>query len=346
MSSSRISTGGKQRSYKFPKREFECVSPTSPEMAMSMSNLRKLFDEKLTPVTIDLNELKRSVLSQSNKMEEIMNLVTEVDLLKKKQAKLETKLAVSEKQCEELSERVISLETYTRRNNLKFLNVACKTTGSQIENCESLILDLCSAHEVQIEGYEIERAHRIGHKNLESRPIIVKFANSKSKDRVLRAKSTFKQAGIIVVQDFPAEVQSRRKLFSPVITAAFKSQEKYKAKLVVDKLLLNGKMYTINDLDKLPQDINPSNLTTISQDNITAFYTRFSKLSNHYSCTFTVKGVKFSSVEQYLMHSKAVMFGDASKASDIMDTPDPSAAKSLGRKVFGFKADVWKTALL
>lgn len=49
----------------------------------------------------------------------------------------------------------------------------------------------------------------------------------------------------------------------------------------------------------------------------------------------------FSTAEQYMMHSKALLFGDLAIASSILKTNDPKKQKALGRQVKGFNDDVW-----
>ena len=41
-------------------------------------------------------------------------------------------------------------------------------------------------------------------------------------------------------------------------------------------------------------------------------------LSNWYPCRFTVEGVDFSSMEQYMMYKKAVYFGDKAVAAKFL----------------------------
>jgi ribA/ribD-fused uncharacterized protein len=61
---------------------------------------------------------------------------------------------------------------------------------------------------------------------------------------------------------------------------------------------------------------------------------------------FTVDGVAFNTAEQYMMYSKAMLFGDLEKAAEIMATADPREQKRLGREVRGFKAERWEKACL
>lgn len=66
--------------------------------------------------------------------------------------------------------------------------------------------------------------------------------------------------------------------------------------------------------------------------------------SNWYPSKFVFKDVSFSSVEQYLMYQKAILFEDCVVATQIMDTDSPEKIKKLGRKVNGFREDKWASA--
>lgn len=57
---------------------------------------------------------------------------------------------------------------------------------------------------------------------------------------------------------------------------------------------------------------------------------------------FTVDGVEYTCAEQYMMHQKALIFGDTEKAQEIMDAGfNPKKHKELGRQVRGFMKDKW-----
>ncbi len=64
-------------------------------------------------------------------------------------------------------------------------------------------------------------------------------------------------------------------------------------------------------------------------------------LSNWYPSAFTWGGVRFSSMEQYMMYQKAMCFGDKVIASQILDTDDVSKIKELGRLVTGYDENHW-----
>ena len=64
-------------------------------------------------------------------------------------------------------------------------------------------------------------------------------------------------------------------------------------------------------------------------------------LSNWYPSIFTLNGVTFSSMEQYMMYRKAVCFGDDKVAAQILATEDVAEIKALGRLVSGYDENLW-----
>lgn len=64
-------------------------------------------------------------------------------------------------------------------------------------------------------------------------------------------------------------------------------------------------------------------------------------LSNWYMCDFMVDGISFTSMEQYMMYQKAVVFGDKEIAEAILLTSDVSEIKKLGRQVSDYNDTVW-----
>ena len=64
-------------------------------------------------------------------------------------------------------------------------------------------------------------------------------------------------------------------------------------------------------------------------------------LSNWYPSSFTVDGVAFSSMEQFMMYRKAICFGDEAVATQILSTSDVAKIKSLGRQVSNYDESMW-----
>lgn len=64
-------------------------------------------------------------------------------------------------------------------------------------------------------------------------------------------------------------------------------------------------------------------------------------LSNWYPVKFTVDSVAFSSMEQFMMHKKAVYFGDYNIAKRILASNDVAYIKELGWLVSNYNESYW-----
>lgn len=64
-------------------------------------------------------------------------------------------------------------------------------------------------------------------------------------------------------------------------------------------------------------------------------------LSNWYLSDFEVNGIKYSSMEQYMMYQKAVLFHDSEIAEQILEISDVGKIKALGRMVRNYNDTVW-----
>ena len=65
-------------------------------------------------------------------------------------------------------------------------------------------------------------------------------------------------------------------------------------------------------------------------------------LSNWYCSAFTVDEITFSSMEQYMMFEKAILFQDYQTAEKILSTDDVAEIKALGRIVQHFDEEIWR----
>ena len=63
--------------------------------------------------------------------------------------------------------------------------------------------------------------------------------------------------------------------------------------------------------------------------------------SQWYDCYFEVEGVQYHTTEQYMMASKARLFGDDDVCQEIMKATNPREYKALGRKIKNFNSQTW-----
>nr|WP_154890714.1 NADAR family protein [Paenibacillus xylanexedens] len=78
-------------------------------------------------------------------------------------------------------------------------------------------------------------------------------------------------------------------------------------------------------------------------EKFTFFWQTASPFSQWFKADFTVNGVQYTSAEQYMMHQKALLFGDQQIADKIMKTRSASVQKKLGRQVTGFDQTIWES---
>ena len=64
-------------------------------------------------------------------------------------------------------------------------------------------------------------------------------------------------------------------------------------------------------------------------------------LSNWYHSPFDLDGMHFTSVEQYIMYRKCMVFGDKTSAAAVLATDDTAKQQAIGRNASGFIGSVW-----
>lgn len=192
----------------------------------------------------------------------------------------------------------------------------------------------------------ISKLHRVGpYVKGQNRPVVVHFMRHSDVELILNNRSQLPK-DVYVREDYPPEVESRRRVLRPILTKA-KKMDAYKGKcrLVHDKLILKGKTYTvepINNLNGLPAELCPRSLAEKENDNVIVFFSQGSPLSNFHYAPFTVNNVNYTSNEQYIQASKAQLFDDDKTHAKIMQTSNPYDIKKLGNEVKNFVKQRWQ----
>ncbi len=73
----------------------------------------------------------------------------------------------------------------------------------------------------------------------------------------------------------------------------------------------------------------------------THYYFWRGEFSQWHKSPFVMDGERFNCCEQAMMWSKAMLFGDFVSANKILAETNPREQQALGRKVIGFKQDIW-----
>ena len=126
------------------------------------------------------------------------NVKSELAMASSKNAKLETEIDALKVRFLEEQEKVIALENYSRRENLRFMNVP----EEEGENCANIIYDIIENElNMDVENLQFHAIHRVGKRRSSDetskaypRPIIARFLCREDRDMVLKAKGRLRNS--------------------------------------------------------------------------------------------------------------------------------------------------------
>ena len=165
----------------------------------------KSLQSKLSSVEIDMDNVK--VKQNSTFVDERIN-------------QLQSNLEKSKREVDECHQKILYLEAYSRRENLKFEGIAeasqNNATATQSENTEDALVDFIE-NVLGIEdakNIEFQRIHRLGKPNSDSgvggRTIIARFLRFSDRERVFKQGRKLKGTNYRMFEDIPKELQKRK----------------------------------------------------------------------------------------------------------------------------------------
>lgn len=116
---------------------------------------------------------------------------------------------------------------------------------------------------------------------------------------------------------------------------------------VLDRRIIDTGLEILNELEHASRLSFDRLLISGRQVNAVFFHLPeepYGFLSNWYMSSFDLDGVHYSSMEQYIMHQKCILFGDQSTAKKVLLTDDPSEQQKLGKLCSGYINGVWAGA--
>ncbi len=309
------------------------MSDLSDEEVLSAAEDSKLDTilKEIKAVKKDTVEIKKSVKFAEELAEESKKMSEEN---KKSIGKIKQRCESLETENKQLSKRLIDMESQSRRSNLKFFGVRKDDDEDLLQWFHNFLQD-----PLDIENPEqlyIERIHKIGKSDV----IIVKFLSFRDRQKVWGRRKLLKGTQITMSEDFPIEIESRRKRLYPVMKQA--RAKKQKAFMVVDKLYINNAVFTVDTIDQVPEPLQVASTNVVKEGNYTFFFGKDTPLSNFYPAPFYLDGRHFNCSEQYIQWRKAQMFKDVEAAEEILKVDDPVKQKDLGKKVKNFEKEVWE----
>ena len=244
-----------------------------------------------------------------------------------------------------LKKRVVNNEQMAFKGELIMDGIPEELGENQINCAEKVTSEIQNFVGLQLLETSIQRCFRMGKlpqtpENAEAadpprpRGILIKFSWLRDRDFIWENRRKFKDSGFFINEHFPREIQLRRNELRPIL-GLLKKSDKYRQKssLVGDRLIINGEVFTVDNLEKFPDDIDITPIHTKTEDGVTYFFRKRSPLSNHHPAPFTLANKTYSCSEQYYYLEMARLCSDEKARKNIMANPDPAFQKNEAKKI-------------
>ncbi len=154
-----------------------------------------------------------------------------------------------------LQDHVIKLESHSRRDNL-LMDGLTENANETDTQCTDKVYDIVVSkfrYAQARNNIKIVRYHHLD-KRSNTRPhtVIFKLWWYEDREYIWNDRSKLKNSQIWLQEDFPTEIQMRRKILQPIMQTAT-SQGK-RASLNVGKLIINGSVYAADSLSVLLEE--------------------------------------------------------------------------------------------
>ena len=338
----------------------EILSPTfnmaeSDEITVDISEAPAWFKVAFEALSSQIGSMKSTCEQANNTASEALDTATQAlaktDSIETRMKKLELEngqlryqMGLMEDKHQMVLDKLSSLETHSRYNNLVFEGIP-EAPGETDEQSETKAKDIIKNSMHVEQELNFSTAHRLGPKPKDNkpRPLIVKFQNAKDRKSVWKKRFSLKHTNYIVQENYSRRTDDKRKLYYPIVKKA-NSMEEYKNKVFInaDKLVYAGKEYSQDELDLLPEPLQPNNVFTKSDHGVYAFYGKGAKLSNFHPCSFQDDGINFTCVEQHYCFHKAKFAGSNKLARRVLLSDNPAEMKKMTNKIDGLDYEKWK----
>ena len=148
--------------------------------------------------------------------------------------------------------------------------------------------------------------------------------------------------GVFIDKEYSKATEKERRTLRPIIKAA-RRIDKFKGicKMEGPNFVLDGKKYHRQNLHTLPIELDPSKVTSKTNDEVHAFFGKLNPLSNFHPCKFTVNNEEFHSSEQWIQSRKAESCKDRITKNGIMNSEDTLDSKEIAKDITNFNWRAW-----
>lgn len=209
------------------------------------------FDKRIQKTEDTVNNVETSVKFVTDQYDEIVrekrtenaklkDMDARVNEMKRDNDELKLMLFEMRKLNTELKEDMLDMKSRSMRDNLLFTNIQ----ENENENTEQVLQNFLM-NKMNITDISFERVHRLNRKasttwqDRRPRTIVAKFTYFKDRERIRKSGRLLKGTQFGIQEQFPNEIEGRRKPLYPLLRQA--RQDQKKAAMVKDRLFVEGK---------------------------------------------------------------------------------------------------------
>lgn len=316
------------------------ISSVQSGMEDNSSRVKRLEDELnyYKEKWESLGSLEQKIKTAANdKFSQLKDIITDEV---REEVSQEMRNAQSKSEREIRYER-LKKEAYNKRHNLVVFGLPeCPTPEEDLKAVSTFF-----STRMNFKKLPIECVYRLGTVGSRPRPLVVRFKEFTDRWAVWNKKSKIKYEKDVPVwlqEDLPKRLREDIRVLQRVAKTARSCPEKYGDVKVKDyKISINGKTYDREHLHQLPSELSPAMVYTPCSERACVFFTKHSPFSNHFLSAFTIEGIRFSCIEQYLAVQKAHLVNNKSLAREAMESSDPADHKVVLNKLRSEASDEW-----
>ena len=233
------------------------------------------IQSSLNKVTAEVSTMNTKVVSMEKQLGDLETSrnfdAKTLDSIQGKQKEIDKMLKSMEKMELEQKEKLLDLQSREMRDNLIFYGFEEEKDETN-KDCVDKVLKLVG-EKLEIphaKHIPIHRAHRMGrYQRNKTRPIVAKFAYYPNREDIRKAAKKLEGTQYSIGQQFPKEIQDRRRQLVPLLREA--KAKGQKAHIAVDKLYVDGKLQkatnTASGTSNASSTSNDSSTSTSSAGN-------------------------------------------------------------------------------
>ena len=287
-------------------------APINPLLLAILKSIEDKLDDQggtLRKVSVSQSVLQKSIefahANSSDLKDRIVQLEKQNHQLMKNNEVLQSQGRDMNRRLDNIEQQLSQADHNNRRRNIILEGVGI----SEGENPMDIVLDILVHVEPNNSRSDIDLAQRVYRPGGKTKPILVVFKSVTQRDLIMGKKKALKDkpnmANIWLNEDSNPVIRKQKLESRSVVRLAV--SKGYEAKQRGLGVIVNGRYYSRDNLDHLPEEIKLTEIKTREEGNTIGFQGRLAPLSNMYLCPIVVDGKDHKSAEHLIQYNRVML---------------------------------------